>query len=401
MLCLMAKNGYAATFDLQPYTSCSLGVCATSLDVSTLGLSQNKINALKTVNITNFLTKSGVINNFAYSWSGNVVTITGNVNNNVYWQFGAGGDVYDPWWNVSSYYNYTYPNLPFSYAGCGTTNKLGYLYTPNQTVSLCSVTKTDSTNATKLWLNSTSANFVGNTSTFTPCSVLTAGTLYSIALDAGGASYCRGYDPATTNPTLFKYGTLNWFDGAFMYNIAYLYLQLTSSTYYTFSLTLNGTSANVTLTNGTMLNTSIITNLTNINSSIYVNGTIYNASVGNVTNRTILAPGIWNITAGSNNSDSVTYWATITLPGASAAASNITIAWNVNMNDAPGICLADNVTFQRQTNISYGSTYQTLTENYTCPYGCSANTCNYPTWINSIITLVIVGAALFLIYKVV
>lgn len=106
---LLGSQAYALRYDLQPYTSCQNGLCSTSLDVSVLGLSQNKINSLKAVNITNFLTKSGAINNFAYAWNGNTITITGRVNENVYWSFSAAGDTFDPWWNYTKL-GYFVPN---------------------------------------------------------------------------------------------------------------------------------------------------------------------------------------------------------------------------------------------------------------------------------------------------
>lgn len=110
----LASPTYALRYDLQPYTTCTNGQCSTSLDVSTLGLNTAKINALKTVNITNFLTKSGIINNFQYSWNGNTLTITGRVNDNVYWSFAGGGDTFDPWWNYTTTPTYTVPNNAYN-----------------------------------------------------------------------------------------------------------------------------------------------------------------------------------------------------------------------------------------------------------------------------------------------
>lgn len=139
-LCLFSMPSFAANYDLQPYTSCSNGQCTTSLDITSLGLSTQKVNNIKAMNLTNFLTRSGVINNFAWSWNGNIITITGTVRDNVYWRVTAGSDSLDPWWNYTQANNgcinttYCVLALPFNestgttawdYSGLGFNASLG------------------------------------------------------------------------------------------------------------------------------------------------------------------------------------------------------------------------------------------------------------------------------------
>lgn len=424
LLCFMAKNGYATAYNLQPYTSCVGNYCTTSLDVSTLGLSQNKINALKTVNITNFLIKSGIINNFAYSWVNNTLTITGKVSDSVYWKFNAGSDSYDPWWNATGCYNTTNSTLNFTVpgtTGAGTTAAFGYVYNASVNQKIIEIRTEASCNANHYIINSSSNALLEQGSISSnkaaTSTVVAANDKVYIYADSSGSGYNRRYTfPVSDYPKVGLYGfapTGASTEGAFPYvmdNSANNLVSITivneiacPSVYYTTNLYLNGNETNITIPNSTALNVTALTNLTGLNVSLFMNGTLIASGINSSSNVSNWSSSIYNITAffwNASTNSSLTRWATLTFTSPTTA-NNITIAWNVNMNDAPGVCLADNKTFQRQTNLSYGSTYQTLTENYTCPYGCSANNCNYPTWINSIITLVIVGAALFLIYKVV
>lgn len=91
--------------DVQSTSSCDLFNCVTWVDLTTLGLNTQQLNAVKGMNLTKYLPKVEQytnLKNIDYNITGNILYITGNIKNNTYWTMDLGTYVtLDPWWNAS------------------------------------------------------------------------------------------------------------------------------------------------------------------------------------------------------------------------------------------------------------------------------------------------------------
>lgn len=423
LLVVLPSFSYALTYDLQPYTTCNNGLCQTSVDVTTLGLNAQRTNALKTVNITNFLTKSGIINNFAYNWNGNILTLSGQVYSDVYWTFSAGGDLYDPYWNFTTQttYNMTVPALTQTLGrGVNTISGVEYKANSNQTINNMTLSSTTATNlncyiwnATNGYLkNATASTRFVNFSNFN----ITAGT-YRFMCDVSSGN--MGYQTGVSNASLTF--TLGNFTGAVDCNpscgsptaqqINVVQSVIATSTtqnsvYYTTNLYLNGIEGNITMDNATALSIVAYNNLT-LNSSIYINGTLKNNTVSNATYLTNLSSGLYNITGyyfNASTNSMLTYWANVTYTPPAIPPVNVGITTNINLdlNNAPLTCF-NSTHAVRNSTVQINGNLTTLSELYLCQYGCDTvlNICKPSPFWTYIIFLVIIFIIIFIMYKVV
>lgn len=322
---------FATNYNLQPYTTCRWdGFCYTALDVSTLGLNTARINNLKSINITNFLNKVGTFTGIKYSWTGNTLNVSGYVpmGTSNYWSFGAGGDSFDPWWNVTSG-SQLYTSVATS---CGTAGGGGNYFYENivtnitgGTLYIKNVTFKSTSTFTNLNVNITDMNnnilYSSNNNTsktwFFANAALNASSGYRIKWLTATRTSCTGvafpYQTSHYNVTAGGYCspinscnnlTSEWFD------IESIGSDVYSTTYYIFNMSVNGFDGNISIMDTQSINASAWANTTlpNLNITIYQDGVNKNSTVGNTTYIVKLPVGLYNFTATTNNSDSVTRW---------------------------------------------------------------------------------------------
>lgn len=336
----MSMTVLAANYNLQPYTTCRQdGFCYTALDVSTLGLNAQRINNLKTVNITNFLNKSSPfgIENITYSWTGNFLNISGfaDIGTSTYWSFGVGGDSFDPWWNVTTTTTAIWINPESMGSNSAWPNFCLGLNLTAVSTHIDNVTKYTTSNVTFVEIRAQNGTQIENasfgTSNFTTFSsnVLVTGQIYYLGfcgpdsrhaykngvswpktgngIKATDSVYCTNYLSCTYNNDTVR----GIYD---VYSIGNSNTT-TTSTYYTTNFTLNGYETNVTYTTPYTVNINAGANLTNLNITIFQNDIVKNSTIGNGTYIAAnLTAGIYNFTMTTNNSDVITRWAIITAP---------------------------------------------------------------------------------------
>lgn len=387
-LCLifMPNGAFAVTYDLQPYSSCEGFNCKTTLDVSTLGLSTQKINNLKGVNITNFLYKSRNISGLSYSWSGNNLTISGTITDNTYWYFDTGQDRFDPWWN------FTGANTSVNFTMTKSSTNADFFGYKFKSLIAGSITILSVKNSTSQVNNCTlfsGAKALIATSTFSGDNCIVTYTL------AVGDTYYIMYGRST--PPLHSYqdgmtypvvgSMINVTAGIYdinsfpessntYYDALKIITWVTNSVWYENHLYLNGNQTNISLFTTTPLNSTASTNLTGAYATIWINGTLSANATNLSSNVTNLTAGLYNITAffgNTSTNETITYWATCYNPPISI------------VNYSYSLCSLNDTLYVHSTQFLNG-TFNYTDEYINCINGCDnvSFSCNPAQWVGDL-----------------